>query len=359
MPVTLTDVAKAAGVSTATASRVLTDSDHPVTEETRQIVLKTAKRLGYRPNLIANLIARSLRTDQTLTIGLIVENILSPFIPPIVRSIQERLEANGYFSSIINAGWDPDVEAEAIQTLSKRQIDGIIFVESCIRSSDTVPELADKPHVFVHRLFNSLSLNSVVPDDRYGARLATRHLAQLEHRRIAFINGPEGWDATINRLAGYQEELVARGIFDPALVERGDWEVQSGYLAAKRLIALPDPPTAIFAGNDLMALGTIYAIQEAGLRAPGDIAVVGYDDRDFSGFVRPAITTIRMPCEEMGRASAEALLRLIDGEIEAIEPTLIQGELVVRQSCGAREGEWEFESERGSIARRQAAERRR
>ena len=349
MPVSLTDVAKAAEVSIATASRVLAGSDHPVAEETRLRVLKAAEELGYQPNLVA----RSLRTDQTLTIGLIVENILSPFIPPIVRGIQDRLESNGYFSIIINAGWDPEVEAEAIQTLSKRQIDGIIFVESCIRSSDEVSELADKPHVFVHRLFNSLSLNSVVPDEHYGARLATKHLAQLGHQRIAFINGPEGWNATINRMAGYQEELAVRGIFDPVLVERGDWEVQSGYLAAKRLIALKDPPTAIFAGNDLMALGAIYGIQEAGLRVPGDIAVVGYDDREFSGFVRPAITTIRMPCEEMGRASAEALLRLIAGETEAIEPILVQGELVVRQSCGARgEGEWEFEPERGSLPRR-------
>ena len=351
MPVSLVDVAKAADVSIATASRVLASSDHPVADETRLRVLKAAEDLGYQPNLVA----RSLRTDQTYTIGIIVENILSPFIPPIIRGIQDRLEADDYFGIIINAGWDPEVEAQAIQNLGKRHIDGIIFVESCIRSSDKVCELEGKPHVFVHRLFNSLSLNSVVPDDHYGARLATRHLAQLEHRRIAFINGPEGWDATINRMAGYQEELAARGIFDPVLVERGDWEVQSGYLAAKRLMALKDPPTAIFAGNDLMALGTIYAIQGAGLRVPGDIAVVGYDDRDFSGFVRPAITTITMPCEEMGRASAGALLRLINEETEAIEPILIQGELVVRQSCGARgEGEWRFEPERGSLPRRPA-----
>lgn len=352
MPVSLTDVAKAADVSIATASRVLAGSDHPVAEETRLRVLKAAEELGYQPNLVA----RSLRTDQTYSIGLIVENILSPFIPPIVRGIQDRLEMDGYFGIIINAGWDPEAEAEAIQNLSKRHIDGIIFVESCLRSSDEVSELADQPHVFVHRLFNSLSLNSVVPDDHYGAQLATKHLAQLGHRRIAFINGPEGWDATINRMAGYQEELAAWGIpFDPALVERGDWEVQSGYLAAQRLIELEDPPTAIFAGNDLMALGAIYAIQEAGLRVPGDMAVVGYDDRDLSGFVRPAITTIRMPCEEMGRASAGALLRLINGETEAVEPILIQGELVVRQSCGARgEGEWKFEPERGSLPRRRA-----
>jgi DNA-binding LacI/PurR family transcriptional regulator len=352
MSVSLTDVAKAADVSIATVSRVLAGSDHPVAEETRLRVLKAAEELGYQPNLVA----RSLRTDQTYTIGIIVENMLSPFIPPIVRGIQDRLEMDDYFCIIINAGWDPEAEAEAIQTLRKRQIDGIIFVESWLRSSDEVYELADEPHMFVHRLFNSLCLNSVVPDDRYGARLATRHLAQLGHRRIAFINGPEGWDATINRLAGYQEELAAWGIpFDPVLVERGDWEVQSGYLAAQRLIALPDPPTAIFAGNDLMALGTIYAIQEAGWRVPGDIAVAGYDDRELSGFVRPAITTVRMPCEKMGRASAEALLRLINGETKVIEPIFIPGELVVRQSCGARrEEEWKFEPERSSLLRRRA-----
>jgi len=353
MPVILADVAKAAGVSIATVSRVLTDSDHPVTEETRSKVLEAVERLAYRPNLIA----RSLRTDQTLTVGLIVENILSPFIPPIIRSIHDYLQQHNYLGIIINSDWDPEVEAEAILGLSRRQIDGIIFVESCLRSSEQVSELVDKPHIFVHRLFNSLSANSVVPDDRYGARLATKHLAELGHKRIAFINGPEGWDATINRLAGYQEELAAWDMpYDQTLVERGDWEVQSGYRAAQRLIAMKRTPTAIFAANDLMALGAIYAIQEAGLQVPEDVAIVGYDDRDFSGFVRPAITTVRMPCEEMGHTSAESLLRLIGGEVDALEPTLIRGELVVRQSCGARQGEWEFEPERGSITRRRIPE---
>lgn len=349
MPVSLADVARAAGVSNATASRVLNGSDHPVAEEVRQRVLKVAEELGYRPDLIA----RGLRTEQTLTIGIIVENILSPFIPPITRGIHDYLWQHGYSSIIINSDWDLETEVKAIEDLARRRIDGIIFVESYIRSSDEVSRLIRRPHMFVHRLFNSLNPNSVVPDDRYGARLAVRHLAELGHRRIAFINGPEGWDATINRMAGYQEELAAWGIpFDPALVERGDWEVQSGYSAAQRLIRVDPPPTAIFAANDLMALGVIYAVQEAGLRVPEDIAVVGYDNRDFSGFVRPAITTVRMPCEEMGRTSAECLLRLIRKEVDAIEPILVRGELVVRQSCGARKGEWMFESEQGSIIRK-------
>jgi len=354
VPVSLTDVARAAGVSNATVSRVLNGSNHPVAEEVRQRVLQVAEELGYRPNLIA----RGLRTKQTLTVGIIVENILSPFIPPITRGIHDYLRQYGYSSIIINSDWDPVAEAEAIEDLARRHIDGIIFVESCIRSSDEVSKLIHKPHVFVHRLFNSLNANSVVPDDRHGACLAVRHLLELGHRRIAFINGPEGWDATINRMAGYQEEIAAWGVpFDPTLVDRGDWEVQSGYCAAQRLIKAGPPPTAIFAANDLMALGVIYAVQETGLRVPEDIAVVGYDDRDFSGFVRPAITTVRMPCEEMGRISAEFLLRLINKEVETIEPTLVKGELVVRQSCGARKGGWEFEPERGSIFRRQRLRR--
>ncbi|HMN26545.1 MAG TPA: LacI family DNA-binding transcriptional regulator [Caldilineaceae bacterium] len=356
MPASLTDVAKAAGVSIATASRILTGIDYPVSEPTRQKVLKAANELGYRPNLIA----RSLRKEQTLTVGIIVENILSPFIPPIIRGIQSSLKEHDYLSIILDSNWDPVIETEAVERLGMRQIDGIIFVESYLRSPDEVSPLIDKPYLFVHRLFNSLGANSIVPDDRYSARLVVRHLAELGHRRIAFINGPEEWDAASNRLAGYQEELAARGIpFDPLLVKPGDWQVQSGYLAAQQLLGIEQRPAAVFAANDLMALGVIYAAQEAGLHVPGDIAIVGYDDRDFAGFVRPALTTVRMPCEKMGQIAAESLLRLIRGEVKVIEPTLVRGELVVRQSCGARSGEWQFEPERASLTRRHRQRTRR
>ncbi len=353
MPVTLHDVAEAAGVSVATASRALTNSEHPVAEETRQRILQLAENLGYRPNLVA----RSLRTDRTLTIGIIVENILSVFIPPIIRGIQDRLNLDGYFGIIINSDWDREKEIEAIRALDRRKIDGIVFVESWHRSSDSVLELIDKPHVFVHRLFDSYCANSVVPDDCFGARLAVKHLAELGHRRIAYINGPDGWDASKNRLTGYYEELEVYQIpFDEMLVERGDWSVKSGYQAAQSLIGVKEPPTAIFAGNDLMALGVVYALQEAGLRVPDDVAVVGYDDREFTGFVRPAITTVTMPCWEMGRTSAELLLSLCEGSIEVVDAIRVRGELIVRQSCGAREGEWEFEPERGSVVRKREAE---
>jgi LacI family transcriptional regulator len=354
MPVSITDVAKAAGFSIATVSRVLNGIDYPLAEETRLKVLEVAKQLGYRPNLIA----RSLRMEQTHTVGIIVENILSPFIPSIIRGIHDRLKEYDYLSITLNSDFDQAVEADAIERLGMRQIDGIIFVESHIRSSVEVSALINKPHLFVHRLFNSLGVNSIVPDDHYGARLAVKHLVELGHRRIAFINGPEAWDATTNRFAGYRDELLASGIeFDPALVYQGDWQVQSGYGVAQQLLALSQRPTAVFAANDLMALGVIYAAQDVGLSVPSDLALVGYDDRDFTGFVRPALTTIQMPCEKMGQVAADSLLRLIKGEIEVVEPTQVQGQLVVRQSCGMGKGEWAFEPEKGSLTRRLAREK--
>jgi LacI family transcriptional regulator len=349
MPASLTDVAKAAGVSIATASRILAGVNYPVTERTRQKVLEAAGLLGYRPNLIA----RSLRLEQTLTVGIIAENILSPFIPPIIRGIQTALKRHDYLSIILDSNWDPVLETEAITRLGMRQIDGIIFIESFLRSSEEVIALFGKPHLFVLRLFNALQANSIMPDDHYGGRIAVRHLAELGHRRIATICGLEGWDAAANRLAGYRAELADWGIeYDPALVKPGDWQVQGGYVATKELLAGESRPTAIFAGNDLMALGVIYAAQEAGLSVPGDIAVVGYDDRDLAGYVRPGLTTVQMPCEKMGQVAAESLLRLIRGEASVIEPTLVQGELVVRQSSGAGTGAWTFEPERASLTRR-------
>jgi LacI family transcriptional regulator len=347
MAVTLTQIAKAAGVSVATVSRALTDSGHPIHEQTRARIIKLAQEMGYQPNLVA----RSLRTERTSTIGLIVENILSPFIPPILRGIQDHLNQLNYSSLIINSDWNPEIEVQAISTLNKRQIDGILFVETWHRSADTIRDLTHKPFMFVHRLFNNCCTNSVVPDDLFGARLATGHLIRLGHHHIAYINGPIHWDSSINRLKGYQKELSSWDIpFDPELVKEGDWEVKGGYAAAQALISRPARPTAIFAANDLMALGAVYAIQDAGLHVPQDVAVVGYDNRNFAGFVRPALTTVTLPCYEMGQASARLLLRLINGEIEAAPTMEVKGKLIERESCGAVPARWEFEDEQGSSA---------
>jgi LacI family transcriptional regulator len=167
--------------------------------------------------------------------------------------------------------------------------------------------------------------------------MATQHLVDLGHRRIGYINGMEDWIEAQNRLAGYRDILMEHGLpVDEALIKHGDWGVDSGYEAARELLALRERPTAIFAANDIMALGAIYAIQKAGLEVPADVAVIGYDDRDFAAWVRPALTTVRMPSYEMGQAAALLLLKQIAGE-EPEDVTQIPGELIIRESCGAKD----------------------
>jgi LacI family transcriptional regulator len=192
--------------------------------------------------------------------------------------------------------------------------------------------------MFVHRIFGSPIKNSVVPDDHYGAGLAVRHLISLGHRRIAYINGPENWHNSRTRYVGYKDELESHNIlFDADLVQPGDWELEGGYQATQNLLSLNHPPTAIFAANDLMALGAVYAIQDAGLNVPQDIAVVGYDNRGFAKIVRPKITTVVMPVYEMGRVATEALLEQIAEGREEIEEIKVRGELIIRDTCGADE----------------------
>jgi DNA-binding LacI/PurR family transcriptional regulator len=334
MTVKLEDIARETKTSLATVSRVLSNSDYPVSEKTREHVLRVAEKMGYRPNIAA----RSLRTDRTETIGIVVDDLLSPFTPPIVRGIQDYLQENDFVSLIVNSDWDPEQEQAAIKTLLSRPVDGMIFVEYSHMTTDDVLEQSNKPRVFVHRLFGSPICNSVVPDDYYGATLAVNHLVALGHRQIAYINGPENWHNCRARMSGYRDALAEHNLpFVSEWAQDGDWEIESGYAAATRLLELDERPTAIFAGNDLMALGAIYAIQDAGLHVPEDIAIVGYDNRNFTETFRPGITTVNMPVGEMGKVAAELLLKQIEDGLTEEEEIKVQGQLIIRETCGASE----------------------
>ena len=335
MPVTLHELAKAAGCSVSTVSRALNNSAHSVNEATRQRILALANELGYRPNMTA----RGLKMDRTFTIGLVVYNIASPFTPVLIRGIQEYLRQRDYFSIIISTDWDSDLESEAVHQLLSRSIDGVIFVETWRDESNKTLDLANKPYAYVYRLFDGEYPNSVIVDDVHGASLAVEHLAKLGHRRIAFINGPHGWAASKERLAGYQNVLTQYEIpSDLSLIEEGTWEVQSGYQAAKKFLEMTERPTAIFAANDLMALGAIYAIQDAGLNVPKDIAVVGYDDREIASISNPTITTVCPPSYEMGQLAAQLILDRLENQDEIKDPIRVQSRLIVRESCGAEQG---------------------
>jgi DNA-binding LacI/PurR family transcriptional regulator len=332
MSVKLEDIAKKTGFSISTVSRVLSKSSYRVSDQIREKVLRAAEAMGYEPNIAA----RSLRTDRTSTIGIIVDDLLSPFTPPIVRGIQDYLNEHGFLSLIVNSDWDPDQEQAAIKTLLSRPVDGIIFVEYSHQTTSDALERSNKPRVFVHRLFGSPIRNSVVPDDYYGASLATTHLIGLGHAHIGYINGPENWHTCRARLSGYQDTLAGHHLpFEASLVQPGDWEIESGYAAAKNLLKLAERPTAIVAANDSMALGAIYAIQDAGLRVPKDLAVVGYDNRNFTRICRPRITTVSLPVIEMGGVAAELLLKQIAEGRKEEEEVKVKGQLIVRETCGA------------------------
>jgi LacI family transcriptional regulator len=330
----LQDIARETGFSIATVSRVLNNTNYPVKAEVKEKVLEAAQRLGYQPNIMA----RSLRTDRTNTIGILVDDLMSPFTPPVVRGIQDYLKEHGFLSLIINTDWDQDQEQSSINTLLSRPVDGIIFVEYSHLTSNAVLANSKKPAVFVHRLFGTPVKNSVVPDDYYGAGLAVKHLIGLGHRCIAYINGPASWHSASDRLAGYKDSLTAHGIaINPDWIQPGDWETAGGYQATQNLIHQANCPGAIFAANDLMALGAIYAIQDAGLSVPNDIAVVGYDNREFSWILRPRITTVVMPVYEMGNIAAQILLRQIADGSRDDDEVKVRGNLIIRDSCGADE----------------------
>lgn len=337
MTTTLAQIARVAGVSIATVSRALTDSNHPMKDETRRRIVCLAEEMGYKPNLIA----RSLQSSRTYSVGVIVDRIDSPFAAATVQGIQDGLRQGGYSISIVNSNRDTEAVAGAIKIFYSRQVDGIIILNAWLHTFNDAffSILQGKPYVFVNRLFSQAIQNCVAPGDRYGAQLATKHLADLGHSRIAYINGQQTWIEAQHRLDGYIDVLNRQGLkLDEQLIKQGDWGVESGYQATRDLMRLEQRPTAIFAANDLMALGAIYAIQDTGLRAPHDVAVVGYDDRDFAGWVRPALTTVRMPSYEMGQAAAGLLLNQMNGQGAARDATQVPGELIVRQSCGAKPG---------------------
>jgi DNA-binding LacI/PurR family transcriptional regulator len=331
MRITLRELAKAAGVSVTTASRVLSESDHAVSSEARERVLRLANELRYKPNVSA----RILRIERSFTVGILANDITSYFTPIIIRGVQDTLKDAGYFCVITSFDGDISLQNEAIDALISRGMDGVIFVESWQYSAVPYLQAVNKPYVFCERLFGTKIANSVVTDNCDGAYQAVKHLIDAGHRRIGFINGPDNYYFSHERLQGYRRALSSsRIVFDPQLISQADWNIESGYRAAKQLIGIEDRPTAIFAGNDLIAVGVIYAFQEAGINVPRELAVVGYDDQPVATMFRPRLTTVTLPCYEMGREAASLLLKQMEEGQESADEIVLKGSLIVRDSCG-------------------------
>ncbi|HXV52829.1 MAG TPA: LacI family DNA-binding transcriptional regulator [Solirubrobacterales bacterium] len=335
---TLKDVAALAGVHPGTASRAINvDTRDLVNEETARRVLAAADELGYRPNPIA----RGLKTSRSYTVGVLIPDLTNPLFPRIVRGIQDKLEESGYIPLIANTDNDPARERADIEAMRARQVDGLITA-TAHRHDDLAIDGAggELPVVLVNRRHEQGTRPSVVADDRLGVRLAIEHLVALGHRRIAHLAGPQDLSTGYLRLQGYREALADAGIeYDDELVLAADAFVEEeGQRLCNELLDRGLEVTAIFAGNDLMALGCYDAFVARGIVCPDQISVVGFNDMPFAAWFDPPLTTVHLPQYEIGERAAELLLeRLRD---PAAEPTqmLLEPTLAVRGSTAPPAG---------------------
>lgn len=331
--ITRKDVAKRAGVSVAVVSYVVNDGPRPVTPETRAKVEKAIEELGYYPNELA----RGLRLQQSSTIGLITPDFTNPVYGEIAEGIQEVCLPIGYLMLFVYSGNNPEREKELLLMFRAKHVDGVIMQPVTSDPLEALKPLRKAKIPVVLLQHDCPGVPCVVLTDVQGGQLATQHLLGWGHQRIGLIKGrlPSAARAE-ERLIGYRQMLVAAGIVpDPALVIESDVTQNAGYLAMQQLLALPEPPTAVFCHNDVLALGAMHAIQAAGLSIPGDISVVGYDDTAGSAHLAPPLTTIRFSRKEKGRQAATMLFQAIEQDEEYVPYTVeIPVKLVERASTG-------------------------
>jgi LacI family transcriptional regulator len=337
--VTIKDVAQLAGVVPSTVSKVMNGSSE-ISPDTTARVKKAIKKLNYRPNSIA----RSLRKNHTLTIGMIngEETSSSPFtfIMPLMVGVEAAAREQGFSVFLCNSHGNIEHEKNYLETLIDKQVSGIIFVNSKPEQRGAPAlELGSLPHVFLYQYAPNVRVPSVMPDDSAGGYKATRYLANLGHTRIGYINGENSYHVTTLRFEGYRKALKDTGLeFDPSLVQfPNTWFEEGGYDSAKIFMRLPEPPTAIFCANDELAIGALEAIKELGFLVPEDVSLVGYDDRHEAVHKRPPLTTVALPFYDMGKLAFNLLLSEIRGEKVEAGIHYVQCPLIERSSAAVRQ----------------------
>ncbi|KIP97685.1 MULTISPECIES: LacI family DNA-binding transcriptional regulator [Pseudomonas] len=320
-------VAALAGVSVATVSRTL-KSPAQVSPETREKVLDAVEHAGYKPNLMAI----QFRSQRTRNLVVLVPDIANTFFAQVIRGIQEAASAFDYRVLLCNTLGNPETERQFAELVDARQADGVIQ----LRAFDPFARQDHPPLVNICEIVDDAPWPTVSLNNRGAARTMTEHLLGLGHRRIGLIQGPPDSPLTRERFAGYREALDAAGIgLDPALLQDGNYDCQSGHAAAAHLLGVESRPTAIFCENDEMAMGAIRCIRQAGLRIPEDISVAGFDDISFAAFCDPPLTTIAQPAEAFGKHAVAMLLALLEGRSIAEHRLILPFELVVRSSTAA------------------------
>lgn len=335
--VTLHDIAQRCDVSIATVSAVVNGAGW-VSDATRSRVSAAVADMGYHPNQFA----RGLKKQEGHAVGVIVSDLTNPFFTQIVRSLSHAVHAAGRALSLCDSDHQHALGATDLRMLLEGQVIGLVIV------GDSVPEAAlgdfvrQRPHVpviVIEREYAIPQVSTLLVESEQGAYTATAHLVERGCRRIALIAGPSSGAGSatygrIQRYHGYCRALVERGFpLDPELVVEGNFRYESGREAMRRLLALRRPPDAVFSVNDMMAVGALSAIREAGLRVPHDIALVGFDDVPITALMQPPLTTMRMPMREFGESAARLLEQqlALDGEHSPVRVAL-SAELVIRES---------------------------
>jgi len=332
--VSIKDIARAARVSHSTVSRALRNSPL-VNAETRALVQRIAGEQGYSVSAAA----RSLVTGRSKTIGVVVTSISNPFAGEIIAGVEEFALSHGYSIVLTTSHADPAREMRAVQSLHEHRVDGILVNSSRVgRLYGTVLSEMKVPIVLINNEHPGEFVHSVSIDNLRAGREATGYLVKLGHRRIGYVGNQFGLQADTERFSGYRQVLDEADIgFAPDLVAHGDGGPEAGMRAAAKLLALPDPPTALFCYNDMQALGALRAARERRLSVPADLSVIGLDDLYLSSYTDPPLTTVQQPKQEMGRLAAQILLELLSGKTPESRIT-VEGKLVVRESTAPPRG---------------------
>jgi DNA-binding LacI/PurR family transcriptional regulator len=331
MPVSMKDVAKAAGVTEGTVSRALSDSAR-VNPETRERIQALAHDMGYVPSAIA----RGLAVRRTSTLGVMISDFGDPFIARLMLALDRQALQHGYSIILSSAGTDPEREVSAIRLLLQQRVDAIIVLDPLVADS-SLPQLEHfgVPLVLLNR---KRYAHSVGTDNVAAGELAAGYLLDLGHRRVAYIGGNRSMEESLDRQTGYEFALDKRGIpVDPALILQGDGSVESGERGLAQLLALSDPPTAVFCFNDITAAGAFLYAYRTGLHVPTDLSVVGFDD-SIASYLVPPLTTVAQAVEELARLSLHMALGLLQGN-ELPQALNVAGQLMVRQSTAPPRGE--------------------
>lgn len=328
--ITIDDIARQAGVSASTVSRVLTGSK-PVTAAKRERVLAAVAQHQYRPSAVAQGLVRG----RSMIIGVLVQDIASPFFAKMVEGIEQGLDPTAYRPMLTTTHWrtqNQQEEVSALQLLLERRPDGVIVLGGHLSDEELRAAAAQVPMIVVARRVPGLETNCLYVDNQGGAYQATRYLIGLGHTRIAHITGTADHPDAVDRLTGYCKALTEAGLsVDERLIIEGQFTEESGLAGVEELLTRGERFTAIFAANDQSAYGVMLGLFNHGFRIPMDVSLVGFDDQPLSAYTLPPLTTVGQPIIEMGKVAAEGLLRVMDGH-EAMLPHF-RTDLIIRKSA--------------------------